>query len=160
MRRTARAACVWSIKGKQMVRTTLPLPFPKPLLRNLCSDWPRRTNRRPRRSQWEATVELWPRPSLRLVHVFRHESRCLCRRLLTPRCRVQGRREHRSPQWFIYFSASTFSFSAPRCSGEWGTRWGRQGRMEKCGRGALKHVGDFFPPVPCGACVQMSDATL
>ncbi|KAG7236518.1 hypothetical protein INR49_000781, partial [Caranx melampygus] len=38
---------------------------------NLCSDWPNGTNRRPRGSQSEATVGLGPRPSPRLVHVFR-----------------------------------------------------------------------------------------
>lgn len=48
-------------------------------------------------------------------------------------------------------------------------RWGRQGRMEKCGRGALKHVG-FFPPQsrlvrvfrclmqPCNCVVLIFDA--
>lgn len=67
-----RAVCVWSIKGKQMVETTLTQRFPKPLLRNLCSDWWRRPNRRPRSSQWANVLKLCPRPP-RLFHVFRHE---------------------------------------------------------------------------------------
>lgn len=67
-----RAVCVWSIKGKHMALMASTQRFPKPLLRNLCSDWWSRASRRPRSSQSERTLKLGPRPGL--VHVFRHEN--------------------------------------------------------------------------------------
>lgn len=42
-----RVVRVWSIKGKQMVWTTLTPCFPKPLLRSLRCDWRKRTKQTP-----------------------------------------------------------------------------------------------------------------